>query len=386
MRVARQVTHPRDSGQGLVAAGATLRVEDVVRMHELGVYDLWIDDLELGYLEALHRSAGGEPGPQRLVEALTRSFQTLGLLGIDVATHPLVKRHRHLLEEVMAGLVATAPTLPCFRGIVQSDELLQHSADVAVLSTLLGLQLENYLVDQRKRLNCRAAREVLDLAVGAFFHDVGETLLPPQQRESRASLALDPEAGQDWKQHTQLGYAAVRTHLDPPGAAVVLHHHQHFDGSGFAWVDGKEVRQSGRAIHVFARIAGVADQFHHLLMEPEAGLPRPAVQALWRMQKGLGGWFDPTVLGALVALVPAFAPGMVVTLSDRRSAVVTRSSSGAPCHPEVQVLRDLEEEPVGESERIDLSETTELRIAEVGREDVTAFVYGSKEAAPLVAA
>jgi hypothetical protein len=63
-----------------------------------------------------------------------------------------------------------------------------------------------------------------------------------------------------------------------------------------------------------------------------------------------------------------------------------RGSSSAPCQPEVQVLRDLEEEPVPASERIDLSDMVELRIAEVGREDVTAFAFGSREAAPLVAA
>jgi HD-GYP domain-containing protein (c-di-GMP phosphodiesterase class II) len=395
MRVARQVTSPADPAHVVVASGAVLTIDEIILMHELGVYDLWTDDAGQAFLDELHHACVTNPAQQRLIEALGRAFQSLTVLGIDPVQHPLFKRQRPTSEETVAQLVHTAPKLPCFTGLAQSDELLQHSAQVAVLSMLLGLQLENYLIDQRRRLNCREARDVVHLALGSLFHDVGETLLPPAQRESKAALSLDPNAPPDWKQHTLLGYQAVRPHLDPPAAAVVLHHHQHFDGTGFASVDGKELQQAGSAIHVFARIALAADLFHHVLLEPEAGMPRPAVHALWRVQqRGLRGRMDPVVLGALLTLVQPFAPGMVVRLNDRRPAVVTRVNERIPCYPEVQVLAERGETGAGGAngqpgERIDLAQRSDVRIVEAGGEEVTASLYGSRQPAasqPLAAA
>jgi len=387
MQVARQVPHPRDASQILLATNALLKVDDIIRLHELGVYDLWVDDADLGQLEQLQRAANADPAQQRIVNALIRTFQNLPLLGIQLNSDLLLKRNRFTIDDTMTQLVQTASAFPCAKGIVQAEELLQHSADVAVLATLLGLQLENYLIDQRRRLNCRQAKDVLNLALGAFLHDVGETLLPPQQRESKSSLATDADAPSDWKQHTHLGYMAVRKHLDPSGAAVVLHHHQHFDGSGFACVEEKELQQTGSSIHVFARISSVADMFHHLLTAPEAGVPRTIVQVLWQLQQAtMRGWFDTTVLSALLAMVRPFAPGMVVMLNDRRQAVVTRINEQAPCYPEVQVLRDEEEPASTPAERIDLSQCTEMRILEVGGEDITTYLYGVRQAQPLAAA
>ena len=112
---------------------------------------------------------------------------------------------------------------------------------------------------------------------------------------------------------------------------------------------------------------------------------RPVVQVLWHLQQpSMRGRFDPTVLAALLSLVHPFSPGMVVMLNDRRQAVVTRNNEQSPCYPEVQVLRD-ESEPVP-GERIDLAQRADVRIMEVGREDVTSHLYGMRPAQPLVAA
>ena len=84
-----------------------------------------------------------------------------------------------------------------------------------------------------------------------------------------------------------------------------------------------------------------ADVFQHLLCSTDAGVAHPTVRAPSGKfnRNPCTNWFDPTVLEALLAIVPAFVPGMVVTLSDRRQAIITRVSPDAPCYPEVQVLR-----------------------------------------------
>ena len=124
-----------------------------------------------------------------------------------------------------------------------------------------------------------------------------------------------------------------------------------------------------------------ADTFHHLLHEN--GVPQPNICALWKIQNTpIRSWFDPIVLAALLAVVPPFLPGMIVTLSDRRHAIVAQTFEDAPCYPEVQILnhptllhRDNTKE---ERETIDLSTTTGLRIESADGYKIVDYLYGPR--------
>ena len=139
----------------------------------------------------------------------------------------------------------------------------------------------------------------------------------------------------------------MRGRLDPSASTVVLHHHQRFDGSGFA---GSEYPvQRGEDIHVYARIAAVADQFDRLRHPP--GLPeQPAAFALQAMlQPALRRRFDPAVIGALLDVVPPYPPGATLRLSDGRLVEALDHHPSDPCRPVVQVVggapMDLAEHP-----------------------------------------
>ncbi len=384
MLLERAIAHPNAGQPPVVASGVVLTVDHLARLHELGTYDAWIAEPDLSFFDALELGNPTVP-QQRLRDALRVSFQkmiALGANGPDLQ-RPLIKRHRIILEELVVALIRSAPQVPCFTALAtQHEELLQHSADVCVVATLLGLQLENYLIEQRRRLSCRQAKDVLNLAMGCLFHDVGEMFMPAQQRESSMELAFDAHAGDEWKQHTSQGYGAVRTHMDPSAAAIVLHHHQHFDGTGFAVSDGRELAQRGGSIHVFSRIAALADTFAHALNGP-GGVPQPAVKALARIGRDpVRQWFDPVILSALQALIPPFVPGMVVTLSNRRQVLVRQSHEDKPCQPEVQVLRELDPQGIAAAavEVIDLAESrTGIHITEVEGNQVEGdlFVCGA---------
>jgi HD-GYP domain-containing protein (c-di-GMP phosphodiesterase class II) len=216
-----------------------------------------------------------------------------------------------------------------------------------------------------------------------MLHDVGELQLPAEQRESKYPFAFDELASPEWQKHAELGYAAVRGQLEPSAATVVLNHHQHFDGSGFPATSG-QVPQCGSQIHVFSRIAMAADTFQHLLHQ--GGFPQPTVSALWQMQQNpVRRWFDPIVLAALLAVVPPFIPGMVVTLSDGRQAVVSKLHEDAPCYPEVQVLNGInlmsEANLTEQREIVDLAITPELHIKAVDGFQVADFLFGPRHVA-----
>ena len=212
-------------------------------------------------------------------------------------------------------------------------------------------------------------------------------MLPAAQRESRLT-SCDSE---EWKQHTQEGYAIVHGRIDPSAAGIVLQHHQRFDGSGFAGlpaVEGKPTETvhralSGGAIHVYARIVMAADVFCQTLFAG-ARLPQPMVKTLWQIQQvPLRQAFDPVVHAGLMKIFAPFVEGMVVMLSDGRQAVVTETSSG--CYPAVRVVGDMGEE-AGRERTVKLAEREDLWIHAVDGVEVEKYLYGVRKTPSAAAA
>ncbi len=219
------------------------------------------------------------------------------------------------------------------------NDLLRHSSAVTYLALLMGLKLENYLVRQRRHVPAGRAKDVANLGLGAMLHDLGVPKLPEDVRERYAQHGDDQDPG--WREHPAIGFELVRGSIDPTVAAVVLHHHQRMDGSGYAGADFPVL--SGESIHIYARIVAVADQFDRLRRPPN--LPaQPAVFALRTMQlPSIAAQFDPQVLAALHKVVPAFAPGSAVVLNDGRCAVVREPHPEQPCRPMLQLIDRLDQ-------------------------------------------
>lgn len=367
----------------IAATGQALAMEHLIKSHELGIYDLWVNDPGLEFCDEL--CAQPTAAQVRLADGLRDSFLRLS----TCLSRALFKRYTLVLQEVVQSILRTAPCVPCFNAFTEDEALLAHSCDVAALSILLGLQLEGYLVEQRRRLNCRQARDVVNLALGALFHDVGELMLPVTQRESRQAY-LENE---DWKQHSAEGYAIVRGHLDPSAAGVVLHHHQRYDGTGFAGlpasaskprsVDAGPRVLTGEGIHVYARIVMAADVFCQTSFAG-ARLPQPMVKTLWQLQQvPLRQAFDPTVLQCLLTMFQPFVEGSVVGLNDHRQAIVTKVDPQCPCYPEVQVLNPSQD---GQATQLNLCETADFRVEVIDGMVVEPYLYGVSKAAPRQAA
>jgi response regulator RpfG family c-di-GMP phosphodiesterase len=377
MMAARSMAAVLPGGEkvALAGAGEMLTMGQLLRCHDAELYDLWVTDPGLEFLDELCAQPTREQ--MRLAECLRETYLRLSY----EVPRTLMKRHTTTLEEVLHTLVRAAPVMPCFRGFTEDEALLAHSCEVAAVSILLGLQLETYLVEQRRRLNGRQAGSVANLALGALLHDVGELMLPATQRESRVTN-FD---GEDWKLHTEEGYAIVRGRIDPSAAGIVMHHHQRFDGMGFGGAAGTRRGYpepghrilAGEAIHVYARIVMAADVFCQMLFAGSR-LAQPMVKALWQIQQmPLRQAFDPVVHGCLMGMFAPFVEGMVVMLSDGRQAVVTGAGGG--CYPRVRVVGDM---GAGAGEReINLAEREDLRIDAVDGVEVEKYLYGMRKAA-----
>ena len=188
-----------------------------------------------------------------------------------------------------------------------------HATSVAHLSLLIGLKLENYLIDQREsRLAVSHAREVVNLGVAGMLHDIGKMQLPGHLRNNTGTELPDAPAQQnEWETHCRLGYDMCHNDVEPTAAAAILHHHQHYDGSGYPATkhnDGSVAKASADRIHVFARILQAADLYDRLCT-PLSGKRRSNMEVLHLMRTQYSGWIDPSVFQAVQMLCPPFPPG-----------------------------------------------------------------------------
>lgn len=155
-----------------------------------------------------------------------------------------------------------------------------HSRRVAVQSRIIARRLG--LDDQ----------EILRVECAAHVHDVGKIIVSPEILEKPGQLS--PCEFEEIQRHAVFG-ARLAASLDDPGlTAIVRHHHERIDGSGYP------DRLRGDKIPLGARIVAVADTFDALTScRPyrEARSPSEAIRIIFDES---GVTFDPDVVTAFV--------------------------------------------------------------------------------------
>jgi HD-GYP domain-containing protein (c-di-GMP phosphodiesterase class II) len=376
MVIALPVLHPERPGHLLLKPGGRLDADIISALIQLNVNSLWIEypptDLLLRGVNpnvlAEHGRLAAALGAQLdRVRADVRADFEFHIFADSVRT--LVHR---LVEEPGAGMFVESI-------VAAGDPLLGHSANVCMLSLLMGLKLDGYLIEQRARLTPRRAQNVENLGLGAMLHDIG--LLRVDATVAQKWWTRFDETDNAWRRHVLLGFESVRGRVPATAAGVVLHHHQRFDGSGFprrARPPATPHAMRGTEIHIFSRIVAVADVFCRARMRPARdGTPQdaaPTVHGLRRvLEQSRAGLLDPVVLKALLAVVPAYTPGSIVELNDRRTCVVTGWDPSRPCSPEVRPLLGADRENAKQvlGAPIDLAQQPSLSIVKADGQSVS---------------
>jgi len=216
-----------------------------------------------------------------------------------------------------------------------------------------------------------------------MLHDIGLAKVDEEELERWRRTGELSDAVAD---HVNKGFGMVRGKIKPSAAAVVLHHHQRYNGTGYPYktlLDGSERPLDGDEIHIFARIVGLADEFDRKLTgsdgfrEREAhDLPRVRVlKELWETDEDSP--FDPFVLRALMNVCPPYPPGSMVGLSTGMDAVVVSWNELDPCRPVVRRIDPDDPEQEFE-EQIDLAKMPDVSIVKADDQDVGDFNFGPK--------
>jgi len=384
MKLAAAVPHPDNPEQHLLKGGYILEAAVIGRLREMRIDQVYV---EYPALDDLDRHLVPNLSPARraiyfqIRDAVTTT-QRVTRAALPYAQY--CNTTRQLITTLM-----DQGQHPIFLDQMarRGEDAVGHAAAVAHLSLMLGLTLEQYLIDQRKRLPPHKARDVVNLGVAAMLHDIGKCALPD---DLHAYSEVDPPAHtgllDQWRAHAQIGYEMVREHVEPTAAAAILHHHRHFDGGEFACGTGSEsddhkaatpckskppITNARVPIHVFARIIHAANLYDRLA----TSLPnrrRSNLEVLHRIRGQHDGWLDPIILRALESIAPPFPPGTKLSLTDGSDAVVIRLDPADPYFPVVRRLAGTELRFQGEP--IDLREHGSPRIRQIGPVQIASFM------------
>jgi HD-GYP domain-containing protein (c-di-GMP phosphodiesterase class II) len=331
----RDVLVGRPDGVPLLRAGVRLTARYRDRLAAVGVMAVYVED---------EASEGIIPEP--VVSDETRALATRAVSGAFDSVQesftsgkPIPARAMEALADVVRRMIleidSSAGVALALADLSNADAYtFQHSIDVAALGLLVGQRFfRDYgWIDYRKMRRFTDIDERLsNLGIGLLLHDIGKLVIPQSVLHKPGKLTEE-----EWvliKSHPRAGVDMLQgTSWSPLVKAIVLRHHERWNGSGYP--DGK----AGTDIHQMARIAAVADVYDAITSTRSYAPARPAHVGVQAILDGSGTLFDPEVVDAFRKVVAPFPAGSEVEFVDGRRGVVVSVSDKALERPLVRVL------------------------------------------------
>jgi HD-GYP domain-containing protein (c-di-GMP phosphodiesterase class II) len=309
------------------AAGIPIREKDIQRIREWGVRLVFCDgqavesdapvskvksdavlpvgtDVYRNYLDAIRRMTS-------IFEDITTGF-SVDQRAVNGVVADLLKgilKERSLMIGYILG------------GDIQGQEQGKNAVNTAILSTLVSLSL-NF---SQFRLS--------QIIAGALLHDAGMSLLPGELLDKRGGLS-EAEL-QTMRTHPRKSYEIAKELRYPEEVgAIVLQHHENWDGLGYP--KGK----MGVDIDTGARIVSVCDAFEAMISQKPYRNPMGGYQAVRNLLADNSRRFDPEILAIFVKVMGLYPIGSVVMLNNGITGRVLDTQEHSPLRPKVRVLAD----------------------------------------------
>lgn len=198
----------------------------------------------------------------------------------------------------------------------------QQPVNVTIISLIIGKSLE------------LSSLEMYRLACGAFFHDIGNALIPESILSKNGKLS--PGELAVVRTHTEEGFRFAKDEFNLPMRSylAILQHHERFDGKGYP------LGKKGEDINIYGRIVAIADVFDALSSRRRTRQALSPTEAFKAIIEGAGKQFDPTLVRAFIDRVSPYPIGYTLKLPDGRVGIVAKNYRGRPFNPTVRVIQN----------------------------------------------
>lgn len=174
--------------------------------------------------------------------------------------------------------------------------------------------------------------EIEKLALGTLVKDVGQVSLDARVITKPGGLSSDERSLV--RSHVEEGLAVLdaTTKLPETAVAVVLEHHERFDGSGYPY------RMAGEDISSAGRMAAIVDSYDAMTSDRPYRRALSPAAALRQVYEEGGTLFDPELVASFVHTVGVYPVGTLVRLESGHLGVVEEVHHDNLLLPVVRVI------------------------------------------------
>jgi putative nucleotidyltransferase with HDIG domain len=218
---------------------------------------------------------------------------------------------RLLASPRLAVLLLYGPSLVYRASLLKQSRLDRWLRDSFIMQSRIVDKRDGQAFGHSQRVGelCEGVARLLHLndeacntiRVAGILHDLGNVAIPDSILLKPAKLT--PEESEIIKTHPVEGANILAEHPEQRGvAAIVRHHHEKWNGSGYP--DGLK----GEEIPIGARIVDACDAFD-TITQPRVFRPtlKTAAEAMREVHELAGVLYDPAVIDALARIVSSSA-------------------------------------------------------------------------------
>jgi HD-GYP domain-containing protein (c-di-GMP phosphodiesterase class II) len=322
-----------NNGRVLLRQGVMLTESLIKKIKSIDIYSMYIQD---EYSSDIIEDVIKPELRQKAIKAVKDTFQNFEKQVLDSTRNVSSQKQKDLIkqkqqyfqtmgqvaENIVEEILGQKNAIINIVDIKNMDNYTyQHSVNVAILSLVIGMQLQ------------LSRQELHQLCLGALLHDVGKVLLPREIVQKYENVT--PEEFELVKQHASKGYEYLKHSQDIPAASrmIVLQHHERVSGNGYP------ERRKGEQINNLAKVVAVADSYDKITSDRPSrrGIsPNEAVEYI--MASG-GSLFDYETVKAFTKVVVPYPAGTLIRLSNGELAVVEETNPLYPLRPVVKIVK-----------------------------------------------
>lgn len=317
------------TGSILLKQGIELNETLLTRLEENGIFLVYVDD---GYSHQEIQDIIQPEVKLRAIDSIRNVFELIEKKPKN-ASEDIPDVRKMLLQKSMSKYLDSVKTISAqiIQNILSSQTLMinlvdiksydnhayEHCLNVAVLSLILGIEAKL----SRNHLH--------SLFIGALLHDIGKVLLPVKARK-----VLSDEDRLILREHPLKGYEYMKDSrsIDGIAKAIILQHHERYDGTGYPR------KTPGEYVHQASRIVSIANCYDVLTSDTSSGKAVLPNEAMEYLMGAAGTEFDFDLVSLFVRKIVPYPPGTLVTLSNGQIAVVTEVNNNFPLRPMIRYV------------------------------------------------
>jgi len=274
----------------------------------------------------------------------------------DVALQCSMKKSLSLDLEEIRNLVRNIVEI-----ILRQSDLVVHLLDIKNADTYTfqhSLQVMTISLMVGKRIDL-TKDQLHNLGMGAVLHDIGKLGVPKNILNKEGPLTQ--EETEILKMHPRIGFELLQDNpkIWPTARAVILQHHEKWNGSGYPKGLAEE------EIHLYSRIVTPVNVYDALISKRPYMKSLPPHEAYNFIKEKTGTLFDPVIGKQFLDIVAPYPIGTWVKLSSGYIGLVTSIKPGMVPYPEVTIFYDENLKPLKRPKIISLAENAILSIQEV---------------------